>query len=37
MCRGQGDISGRIGLFPFSYVEWTSIAIESGPWVPSEY
>lgn len=35
MCRGQADINGPIGLFPYTYVEWTDIPLQSGPWLPS--
>lgn len=37
MCRGKSDLNGKNGLFPFSYVEWTNIPLDSGPWIPNEY
>ncbi|KAI1726577.1 SH3 domain-containing protein [Ditylenchus destructor] len=36
MCRGIATRGGRIGLFPFSYIEFTNTSLEAGPWNPEE-
>ncbi|KAI1733045.1 SH3 domain-containing protein [Ditylenchus destructor] len=36
MCRGIASAGGRIGLFPFSYIEFSNISLDAGPFNPEE-